>query len=204
MQHFLGLDTRLLYLAILALVGLERLWELVLTRRNAAWARPRGGVEFGQRHHRWMVALHAAFLVGCAAEVFGAFGSPRPFHAPAALVWSAVLLLAMGLRYWAISSLGPRWSTRVVVVPNLRAVDSGPYRWMRHPNYLAVIAEGFAIPLLHGAWLTCLLFQIGNAILLTVRIRCEERALREFADYETALAGRSRFVPGAAPGKAAP
>jgi methyltransferase len=195
MHQLWGFDTRLLYAAVLVLVGFERLWELVLTARNRQWARPRGGVEFGRRHHRWMVALHTAFLGGCAAEVLGAFGSPRPFHAASAVVWSAVLVLAMGLRYWAITSLGPRWSTRVVVVPNLRAIDSGPYRWLRHPNYLAVIAEGLAIPLLHGAWITCLLFQAGNAVLLTVRIRCEERALREFADYETALAGRARFVP---------
>jgi methyltransferase len=192
-QLIFGIDTLSLYLGLLALIGLERLWELVLTARNRKWARPLGGVEFGQRHHPWMVAVHTTFLVGCGVEVLW---MARPFRATAALAWVVVLVGSMALRYWAIASLGPRWSTRVVVVPNLRAVEVGPYRWIRHPNYLAVIAEGFAIPLLHGAWISCFLFQIGNAVILTIRIRCEERALRNFADYEKALRGRPRFVPG--------
>lgn len=91
----------------------------------------------------------------------------------------AVLAAAQGLRWWCIRSLGPRWNTRVIVVPGLPLVAKGPYRWrrLRHPNYVAVVAEGVALPLVHTAWVTAVVFTVLNAVLLRVRIRCENRAL---------------------------
>jgi methyltransferase len=89
----------------------------------------------------------------------------------------ALFAAAQALRWWCVSTLGPRWNTRVIVVPGLPLVTGGPYRWLRHPNYVAVVAEGVALPMIHTAWVTAALFTLLNAALLTVRIRCENRAL---------------------------
>ncbi len=180
------------YLAFLALVAAERLFELRLSRRNAALALPQGGLEFGQAHFRWMRLLHGAFLASCALEVV-LLG--RAFDPRVGLPMLALALAAQALRYWAIATLGPRWNVRVIVVPGLPVVTSGPYRWLRHPNYLAVVIEGVAIPLVHGAWLTALAFSALNAWLLRVRIRVEERALAEHCGLAQQLADRPRLLP---------
>ena len=180
------------YLVLLALLGVERSFELRLSRRNAAWAFERGGIEFGQRHFFWMRLLHAAFLAACALEVTV---GRRPFDARVGVPMLALAIAAQALRYWAIASLGPRWNVRVIVVPGLPVVTRGPYRWLRHPNYLAVVIEGFAIPLIHGAWITAVVFSVANAVLLVVRIRCEERALGGHCGYAERLGDRPRLVP---------
>lgn len=180
------------YLALLALVAAERAFELWLSQRNAARAFARGGIELGQSHYRWMRALHAGFLASCALEVVGL---ERAFDARIALPMLALALAAQALRYWSIATLGPRWNVRVIVVPGEPVVTSGPYRWLRHPNYLAVVIEGFALPLIHGAWLTALVFSALNAWLLTLRIRTEERALAEHCSFAARLGDRPRFVP---------
>jgi methyltransferase len=181
-----------LYLGLLVLVAVERGVELVLSARNARLARERGGVESGRGHYPVMAAFHGALLVACALEVALLH---RPF--PGAVGWLAlaVVLGSQALRYWAIATLGWRWNTRIVVVPGAAPVTGGPYRFVRHPNYVAVIAEMMTLPLVHGAWLTAVAFTLGNAWLLRVRIRAEERALGE--SWEHAFAGRPRFVPGA-------
>lgn len=178
------------YLLLLVLVALERVVELVLSARNARLARARGGIETGKGHYPVMAAFHGLFLVACAVEVVLL---RRPFPGAAGWVALGVVLGAQALRYWAIATLGWRWNTRIVVVPGTPPVTAGPYRWVRHPNYLAVIAEMIALPLVHGAWLTALVFSLGNALLLRVRIRAEERALGE--PWQHAFAGRPRFVP---------
>ncbi|MPV38661.1 hypothetical protein GB881_16710 [Georgenia subflava] len=163
-----------LFTALVVAVGLERLAELVVARRNAAWSFARGGVESGRGHYPVMVVLHTALLVGALVEVW----VRRPEFLPP-LGWP-MLVLALGaqaLRWWCIATLGPRWNTRIIVVPGLPLVDGGPYRWFRHPNYVAVVVEGFALPLVHSAWLTAATFTVLNAALLTVRIRLENRAL---------------------------
>jgi methyltransferase len=106
-----------------------------------------------------------------------------------------VVVAAQALRYWAIASLGERWNVRVIVEPGIPVEVHGPYRYLRHPNYVAVVLEGLAVPLVHGAWLTALAFSVSNAVLLAVRIRCEERALGTHCAYAARLGGRSRFVP---------
>lgn len=180
------------YLALLALVGFERLYELRLSRRNAALAFARGGFEVGQGHFRWMSALHVAFLASCGLEVVLL---QRTFDARLALPMLALALAAQALRYWAIATLGPRWNVRVIVVPGLPVVTGGPYRWLRHPNYLAVVLEFVALPLLHGAWLTALTFSALNAWLLRVRIGAEERALAQHCEFDVRLGDRPRLVP---------
>ncbi|UQX05265.1 isoprenylcysteine carboxylmethyltransferase family protein [Streptomyces sp. RerS4] len=160
------------YLLFLALVAVERLAELVTARRHTAWSLARGGREYGRGHYPVMVVLHTALLVGCAVEA-----AYRPFLP--ALGWTALALAlaAQGLRWWCVGALGPRWNTRVIVVPGLPLVLAGPYRWLRHPNYVAVVVEGVALPLVHSAWLTAVAFTVANAALLRVRIRCEDAAL---------------------------
>jgi len=182
-----------LYLGFLAALGLERLAELRRSARNAAWAFERGGIELGRRHYRVMQALHGAFLAACAAEVLCL---QRPFDAALGVPMLALALAAQALRAWAIASLGPHWNVRVIVVPGAPAVRRGPYRFLRHPNYAAVAIEGFAVPLVHGAWVTALAFSLANAALLAVRIRCEERALAAHCDYVARFAGARRFLPG--------
>jgi len=178
------------YLVFLAILGVERLVELAISRRNMKRAFARGAVEVGQRHFRVMSVFHTAFLVSCAAEVL-AFD--RPF--PGAIgVFSLVgALAAQGLRYWAISTLGDRWNVRIIVEPSAAPVTGGPYGYVRHPNYLAVVMEMAFVPLIHGAYLTAIAFSAGNAALLWVRVRAEERALGE--RYAAAFADRPRFVP---------
>jgi methyltransferase len=162
------------YVLLILAVGFERLAELRLSLRHAAWAMARGGVETGKAHYPWMVLLHTGLLVGCLVEVLVA---NRPWLPWLGWPMLAVVLLAQGLRWWCIATLGLRWNTRVIVVPGLPLVTGGPYRFLRHPNYVAVVAEGIALPLVHTAWVTATVFTLLNAWLLTVRIRCEERAL---------------------------
>lgn len=183
------MSTAWLYTGLVGLVALERLAELRLAARNAARAFAQGGIERGQRHYKVMQALHTAFLVACPAEVWLLH---RPFQPVLAAAMLAVLVGTMGLRYWAIHTLGERWNTRVIAVPGLPAVTGGPYRWVRHPNYVAVILELAALPLLHGAWLTALVFSLANLALLRVRVGVEEATLRELCDYEARLADRPR------------
>lgn len=167
-----------LFTGFVVLVGLERLAELVVSKRHAAWAFSRGGVERGKGHYPFMVLLHIGLLVGAVAEVWLA---GRPFLP--ALGWSmlVVVVLSQALRWWCIATLGNQWNTRVIVVPGLPLVRRGPYRLMPHPNYVAVVAEGLALPLVHTAWVTALVFAVANAALLAERIRVESQALRELA-----------------------
>jgi len=163
-----------LYLGVVSAVTLQRVIELLISRRNVAWARKRGAVEHGRAQYPVMVALHTAFLIGCVVEVVLC---DRPFRLELAVPMFALLLGAQILRVWCIRTLGPYWNTRVLVIPCAHRVTQGPYAWLRHPNYLAVAIEGFALPLLHGAWLTAIAFSLANAVLLAVRMRCEDRVL---------------------------
>ncbi|OBJ48701.1 isoprenylcysteine carboxyl methyltransferase family protein [Mycobacterium sp. 1423905.2] len=161
------------YLLILA-VAVERLLELVVAQRNARWSFAQGGKEFGRRHYGVMVVLHSALLVGCIVEPWALH---RPFLPWLGWPMVAVLVLCQGLRWWCIASLGKRWNTRVIVLPYAPLVQRGPYRFMHHPNYVAVVVEGFALPMVHTAWLTAVTFTVANAILLSVRLRVENSVL---------------------------
>jgi len=173
-----------LYLAFLGALYVERLAELLVSRRNARLAFAAGGVETGSRHYAVMVALHALFPLACAVEVVGLHRAFPGFIGIAALLTAIV---AQALRWWVVGTLGWRWNTRIIAVPGAEPVTSGPYRFLRHPNYLAVMLEALAVPLIHGAWLSAIAFVCANAALLAVRIPAEERALGE--RYSRAFAG---------------
>jgi methyltransferase len=166
--------TMIWYTLLIAAIAVERLAELIVSKRNQAWSRHRGGNEFGAGHYPVMVALHAALLAGCLIEVVV---FDRPFIP--ALGWSmlAIVVGAQVLRWWCITTLGQQWNTRVIVVPGAPRVAGGPYRWIPHPNYVAVVVEGIALPLVHSAWWTAVVFTVANAVLLRTRIRAENTAL---------------------------
>jgi methyltransferase len=178
------------YLALLGLIAAERVAELLLSRRNARIAFARGGKETGAAHFRWMTLVHALFLPCCAVEVLLLH---RPFPGLAGFVFAAGAIAAQGLRWWAIASLGWRWNVRVIVVPTEPPVRRGPYRLLRHPNYVAVALEMVCVPMTHCAFLCAALFSLLNALLLRVRIRVEEQALG--AGWEQAFSGTPRFFP---------
>jgi methyltransferase len=163
------------YGVLVLATGAERIAELVVSTRNARWSFARGGVEYGRRHFPPMVALHTGLLLACLAEVWLL---DRPFLPWLGWPMLVLVLASQGLRWWCIATLGPRWNTRVIIVPGLPLVARGPYRWLRHPNYVAVVVEGFALPLVHTAWITAVGFTVLNAVLLLAyRIPCENRAL---------------------------
>lgn len=176
--------------SVVAAVALQRVAELVMSRRNARWALARGGVESGVAHYRVMVAFHALFLVACVVEPLLA---DRPFRGGQAATCIAALLLAQGLRWWSVTTLGARWNARVIVVPDETPVTSGPYRYLRHPNYVAVIIEMIALPMVQGSWMTAVIATVGNALLLRTRVVVEERALG--ARWAQAFHATPRWIP---------
>ena len=194
MTSLAGFDSRLLFALLFLLLAVERGAELVRSRRHVRRALARGG-RLVREPRLWpaMVAVHAAFLVVPPLEV-ALLG--RPFLPALALPALAVAAAAMALRYWAIVTLGPRWSTRVMALPGEPAVTTGPYRYVRHPNYLAVALELAALPLVHTAWLSALAFSLANAGLLACRLRTEEALLAAHADYGARLGDRGAFLPG--------
>jgi methyltransferase len=161
---------------LILLVAAERVAELVLSRRHLAWARRRGGVEHGRRHFPGFVAVQILLLAGAPLE---AWLLNRPFLPALGWPMLTVAVLAQALRWWCIASLREQWNTRVVIVPGLPLVDRGPYRFLRHPNYVAVVAEGVALPLVHTAWVTASVFTIANLGMLAVRLRVENAALQQ-------------------------
>jgi methyltransferase len=166
--------TRLLFLGFVAALGLQRLFELRLSRRNERRMRQRGGREHTPETYRWIVTLHGAWFAAMLLEVFA---GRRKFHPRLAALAMSLFAAGQALRLTAIRTLDWRWSTRVMTVPGEAPVQRGIYRYMRHPNYLGVQLEILAAPLLHSAYLTSVVFGVANALLLRDRIRREEQAL---------------------------
>ncbi|MFL6195717.1 MAG: isoprenylcysteine carboxyl methyltransferase family protein [Thermoanaerobaculia bacterium] len=193
MKAAFDIDYRVLFSLLVMLVAASRLVELRISSRNRQNLLARGGVEAAPEHYRWMVLLHTAFLISCVVEVWGL---DRPFIPALGFPMLILAVLATGLRYWVIRTLGGRWTTRIVVLPGAPPVTGGPYRALRHPNYLAVITEMFALPMVHTAWITAVVFSVLNGLLLRVRIRAEEAALSRVSEYGTVFADRSRLIPG--------
>jgi len=167
------MDSRVAYTGLIAIIAIQRLAELAISRRNIRHLRARGGFEVGRDHYPWMVAFHSAFLIACLAEVWF---FARPWRPAVAAVSLVVLALAQTLRLWTLRTLGERWTTRVIILPGESLVTQGPFHWIRHPNYLVVIAEIAAIPMVHFAWLTAVVGSVANAMILKTRIKVEEAA----------------------------
>ena len=156
---------------ILALVAAQRLGELIYSRHNEAALRRRGGVEVGARHYPLFILVHGGWLAALAVWVW---------REPSVdWWWLGLFALLQIFRVWVLASLGPYWCTRVISVPNAPLIATGPYRWLRHPNYLLVVGEVAVLPLVFSAYAIAVTFSILNALLLFHRIRIENAALRD-------------------------
>jgi methyltransferase len=187
-----SLDSRSWYALLVVAVAAERVFELWLSRRNLVRVERRGGFVAEPRSYRGMFVFQIAFLAACPIEVL-AIG--RPWIPALGVPALALVLAAMALRYAAVAALGDRWSLRLVVVPGEPPVVAGPYRFVRHPNYLALAVETVALPLVHTAWVTAGALTPIIAPLLARRMRLEEAALARHSDYDRAFAGRGRLLP---------
>ncbi|MDQ0272066.1 isoprenylcysteine carboxyl methyltransferase family protein [Cytobacillus purgationiresistens] len=161
----------------------QRLFELVVARGNEKWMKDRGAIEFGQGHYPLIVMVHTLFFIVLFAEVFIFNHSLTPFWP----VLLPIFILSQAGRLWALSSLGRFWNTKIIVMPHADVVKKGPYRLMRHPNYLIVTLEFIIIPLLFHAYYTALVFTILNFVILLIRIPAEEEALKQLTEYEEAF-----------------
>jgi methyltransferase len=179
------------FLIFWILLIIQRLAEVKIAKKNEKTLRSKGAVEAGSSHYKWMVTMHASFFLFLFTEVmfFNAI-SPTWWMIPFVL-----FLIAQVIRVWAITSLGVFWNTKIILLPGAEVVAKGPYRFIRHPNYLVVTLELLVIPLIFGAYVTALIFTILNILMLRVRITAEEKALMELTDYENRHGEKQRFFP---------
>ncbi len=181
------------FLGLLLAVGALRLAELRISKRHQREMAARGATKVDEPKFRWMVLLHTAVLLGAAVEVVLL---RRPFLLWLAAPMFAVFLAANAVRWWVIRSLGEHWNVQVVDSTRLGVVTSGPFRYVRHPNYAAVFAEMLALPLIHTAWITAAAGTIAHIGVLAQRLSTEERVLFANPDYRAAMSGKPRFLPG--------
>lgn len=181
-----------LFIALVALVAIQRIAEMIYSKRNVARMLHRGGREHAPEQMKWMTLLHIGWLAGMCLEVLVL---DRPFVWPLAIVALVVFAAGQLLRYAAMRALGDHWNVRIVTMPGEHVVTGGIYRYVRHPNYLGVTLELAALPLVHGAWITAIVATALNALMLKARIDAEEAALGYDTDYQQALSDRPRMVP---------
>ena len=181
------------YLALLCLVALLRLYELRLSRRHQQQMVSRGAAKVDEPRFRWMVLLHTGVLLGAACEVVFLH---RPFIPSLAAVCLVIFLAANAVRWWVIRTLGEHWNVQVMNSTGLGVITTGPFRYVRHPNYAAVFAEMLVLPLIHTAWITALVGSTAHVLVLSQRLATEERVLFSDAHYRDAMSGKPRFLPG--------
>jgi methyltransferase len=180
------------YLAVLAAVALLRLAELVISFRHRRALIAAGATAVHEPNFKWMALLHAAILAGAAVEVVTLH---RPFVPALAAPALLLLIVATWTRWWVIQTLGRYWNVGVVDSTRQGIVDSGPYRWVRHPNYVAVFVELLALPLVHSAWITAVFGSIAHLYVLRARIAAEDRVLLANPDYAARMGTKPRFFP---------
>jgi methyltransferase len=180
------------YLFLLLAVVVQRLLELRVSRINEAALRERGASEHAPEQMPIMAALHGAWLICCLLEVWLL---DRPLRPWLALLSLLVFCVGQSLRLLAMRALGERWTVKVITLPGAPPITGGIFQYLRHPNYTGVVLEIAALPLVHGAWLTAIVFSIANGVLLSRRIAAEERALSLGTSYQQAFRDRPRFVP---------
>lgn len=187
-----GFDTRVAFVALLAAVGAGRLLEMRLSRRHARALEAQGFRHEREPAFAVMVALHTSVLVGAALEVLVTDRRPPVALAIAAL---ATFVLANLLRWWVIRTMAGHWNVRVVDALALGVVTTGPFRWVRHPNYVAVFLELLALPLIHGAYVTAAVGMAAHILVLRRRIALEERVLLANPTYRSTMGTKPRFIP---------
>jgi methyltransferase len=182
-----------LYVPFVAAVGLGRLIEMSISRRRQRALADRGIAKITQPNFRWMVLLHGGVLAAAPLEVWW---FDRPLIPTLAISMIALFVFASALRWWVIRTLAGHWNVQVMDSLALGVVTDGPFRWIRHPNYLAVFLELLAIPLIHAAWVTASAGAIAHVGVLRGRIAAEERMLLTHPAYRVAMGDKPRFVPG--------
>ncbi len=180
------------YLVLLALAGLGRLVELRISRRNQRQLERQGVRKIAEPHFRWMVILHGGVLISAALEVIFLH---RPLIPALAIPMGALFVLANLLRWWVIRTLAGHWNVEVMASSRVGVVSSGPYRWVRHPNYVAVVVELFALPMIHTAWITALAGTAANLEILRRRLDVEDGVLMSDPVYRASMGGKPRFLP---------
>jgi methyltransferase len=181
------------FLLLLAAVAALRLLELLISRRHQQRLVARGAAKVDEPRFRWMILLHTAVLVGAALEVILL---KRPFIPLLGAVMFAVFLAANAVRWWVIRTLGDHWNVQIMDTTRLGVVTSGPFRFVRHPNYAAVFAEMISLPLIHTAWLTALAGSLAHVAVLGQRVSTEERMLFANPEYRNVMGSKPRFLPG--------
>ncbi|WP_433742764.1 isoprenylcysteine carboxyl methyltransferase family protein [Falsibacillus pallidus] len=179
------------FLAFFILIIFQRLAELLLAKKNERKMKQLGALEFGKLHYYFMTGMHTLFFVALFAEVMMADRGMNP-------LWGGLMtafLLAQAARIWVISSLGPFWNTKIIILPEAKLTTKGPYKFIKHPNYLIVTLELLIIPLLFNAYFTMIIFAILNAVILSIRIPLEERALILADDHLGGHLHKNRFFP---------
>lgn len=182
-----------LYLALLAAVGLLRLIELRISRRNYHRMLAGGAVPIPEPHFKWIVMIHSGVLIGAALEVIFL---KRPFIPWLAAAMLALFIASNLLRLWVVLSLGQLWSVNVMDSSRMGIVTSGPFRFVRHPNYSGVVLEVISLPLIYTAWLTAVAAALGYCYALSRRVPAEEKVLMANAEYRAVMGNKPRFVPG--------
>jgi len=181
------------FLGLLLAVALLRILELQISRRHQKDMISRGAAKVDEPRFRWMVVLHTAVLIGAALEVVLL---KRPFIPALAAPMFGIFLAANCVRWWVIRTLGNHWNVQVMDSTSLGVITSGPFRYIRHPNYAAVFSEMVALPLIHTAWITAAVGALAHAVVLSQRLATEERVLLANPEYRASMGQKPRFIPG--------
>lgn len=169
----------MVFFIVISIVMLQRLVELIVAKRNEKWMRGQGAFEAGAAHYPVMVSMHIAFFISLIAEVF-LFDKVL---SPVWILFLIIFLVAQVARIWCLTSLGKFWNTKIIILPGADVVRKGPYKWVRHPNYVIVATELLVLPLLFSAYFTAIIFSLLNVWMMSVRIPSEEKALKEATNY---------------------
>lgn len=179
------------FLFFIGFIIFQRITELVIAKRNEKWMKSQGAIEFGRGHYPAMVAIHTAFFLSFILEVIY-------FQKDLSAYWPllfTVFLITQAMRVWALTSLGRFWNTKIIILPGAEVIKKGPYKLIKHPNYLIVAVELIVIPLIFNAFVTMIAFTLLNIMILSIRIPAEERALKELTAYEHKFSQQGRFLP---------
>ena len=180
------------YFVLLALVGLGRLVELRISRRNQEKLKEQGFRKVAEPHFRFLVFMHGAVLACAAAEVLLLH---RPLIPWLAATMATLFVFSNVLRWWVIHSLAEHWNVEIMAASRIGVVTSGPYRWVRHPNYVGVVMEVFSLPMIHTAWITALAGTLAYIEILRRRLKLEEGVLMADPIYRSAMGDKGRFLP---------
>jgi methyltransferase len=181
----------MMFYLLFMVIAIQRLIELLIAKRNEKWLKAKGAKEYGQKHYRLMVTIHLLFFASLLVENIGGRQQVSEYW----VLLFALFLAAQAGRVWVIASLGRYWNTKIIVLPQADVIAKGPYKFIKHPNYLIVTIELIVIPLMFNAYWTLFIFALLNQFILSIRIPVEEKALTETTDYQEIHQGKKGYIP---------